>query len=303
MRFLGVEVCRPGLLGEMMSDAPTSAGPPPGWYADSPHAARVRWWNGAAWTDHYQAATDATAILPPVEVPVAVEPVPVPLPTTRAARRAAATAAVATQGDPPPPGPASAAKAVPDPAATLNPAPTPQHAAASESDSVRARAQMPPSQTAWLTASAPEPFPDQILGGRAPRMAEYRPPPRPVVYQPHASNYAAAGASTFIPVTSSNGPAAASLVLSFLGLAGGAFVHLWVSPHRPTLGGLLNLLIIAAFLCAVGLAIVGLVLASQRPTRKGRSVLALIVSALLLGGMCALFALRMIPVGALYGGG
>ncbi len=287
-----------------MSDAPTSAGPPPGWYADSPHAARVRWWNGAAWTDHYQAATDATAILPPVEVPAAVvEPVHEPLPTTRAERRAAATASVAMQVDPPPPAPASTSNANPEPAASLNPEPAPQHAAAPEPDPVRASAQTPPSQTVWLAASAPQPFPDQILGGRAPRMGEYRPPPRPVSYQPHASNYAAAGTSTFIPVTSSNGPAAASLVLSLLGLAAGVSVYLWVSPTRPTLGGLLNLLIIAVFLCAVGLAIVGLVLAAQRPTRKGRSVMALVLSALLLVGMCALFALRMIPVGALYGGG
>ena len=288
-----------------MSDAPTSAGPPPGWYADSPHAARVRWWNGVAWTDHYQAATDATAIVPPVEVPAAVvEPVPEPLPTTRAARRAAATASVATQDDPPPPAPASTSTPNPEfGAASRDPEPAPAQAAAPEPDPVRASA--PPSQTAPPAASAPapKPFPDQILGGRGPRMGEYRQPPRPVTYQPHASSYAAAGTSTFIPVTSRNGPATASLVLSLLGLVAGGFVYGWVSPTRPTLGGLLNLLIIAAFLCAVGLAVVGLALAAQRPTRKGRSVLALVVSVLLLVGMCALFALRMIPVGALSVGG
>lgn len=235
-----------------MTDAPTSAGPPPGWYADSPHAARVRWWNGSAWTDHYQAATDASAIVAPADVPMA-DPEPLP---TRTARRAAAPAAPQTG----------------------------------------------PPQNTWLAASALEPFPDQILG-RAPRMGEYRPPPRPVVYQPQAVNYAAPAPSTFIPVTSENGPAAASLVFSAIGLAAGVVAYVWISPARPTLGGLINLLIIAAFLCAVGLAVVGLVLAAQRPTRKGRSVLALVVSVLLLGGTLGLFALRMVPVGALYSGG
>jgi hypothetical protein len=280
----------------MMTDSPMPAGPPPGWYADSPHAARLRWWNGTAWTDHYQAATDGTSTVASVEVPVeVVQPIPEPLPTTRAARRAAATASVSERADPPPASAAPVVQVAPEPAAFPPSVAAPEPAAPSAPPQTR-----PPG--GGMAASAHEAFPDQILG-RAPRMGEYRPPPRPVVYQPHAVNYAAPAPPTFIPVTSKNGPATASLVLSVLGLVTGVLVHTWVSPTRPTLGGLINLLIIAAFLCAVGLAVVGLVLAAQRPTRKGRSVVALVISVLLLGGMFALLALRLIPVGALYGAG
>ena len=37
-----------------MTGGPPSAGPPAGWYADTPRSTRARWWNGSAWTDHYQ---------------------------------------------------------------------------------------------------------------------------------------------------------------------------------------------------------------------------------------------------------
>ncbi len=70
-----------------------------------------------------------------------------------------------------------------------------------------------------------------------------------------------AGAVDAHPATSRNGPAAASLTLSILGLVAGVFVYLWVGPTMPTLGRLLNLLIIAAFFCAVASAVAGLVLA------------------------------------------
>ena len=46
-------------LGEMMTDSPPPAAPPPGWYADSPRRTRLRWWDGSAWTDHYQGSTES----------------------------------------------------------------------------------------------------------------------------------------------------------------------------------------------------------------------------------------------------
>jgi hypothetical protein len=347
-----------------MTDVPTSASPPPGWYAESPHAARLRWWNGSAWTEHYQAATDTSAIPAPVETPAAVVgPVPEPLPTTRAARRAAATAAMDTTGadqavpvwaamsarttehdavaplavpapDAAVPAPELSVTAPsephrePAPAAgplgggagaqpAIWPPPAPVEpfgwgATASPDAEPTGDAPAPPASAASTAtdagaeklpvarAFAPEAFPDQILG-RSARAGDYRPPLPPVAYQPHA--YVAVPGANFIPVTSRNGPASASLALSFLGVVAGILVHALVTPTNPSLAGLLNLLIIAAFLSALGLAVVALVLAAQRPTRKGRSVFALVVSALLLIGTCTAFALRLIPVGALYSGG
>lgn len=51
-----------------MSDR-SSGGPPPGWYADSPGAARLRWWDGAAWTQHYRFTTTDAAAPPPSDGP------------------------------------------------------------------------------------------------------------------------------------------------------------------------------------------------------------------------------------------
>lgn len=44
-----------------MSDG-SQGGPPPGWYEDASRADRLRWWNGAAWTEDYRpVTTDAAA--------------------------------------------------------------------------------------------------------------------------------------------------------------------------------------------------------------------------------------------------
>lgn len=51
-----------------MSDRSTG-GPPPGWYAESPGAARLRWWDGAAWTQHYRFTTTDAAAPPPSDLP------------------------------------------------------------------------------------------------------------------------------------------------------------------------------------------------------------------------------------------
>jgi len=38
----------------MMTVAPVTAGPPPGWYADAGAPGSTRWWDGARWTEHTQ---------------------------------------------------------------------------------------------------------------------------------------------------------------------------------------------------------------------------------------------------------
>lgn len=63
-----------------MSDG-SQGGPPPGWYADTSRTDRLRWWNGAAWTDQFRIEeTDAAAAADP--------PVDAAAPMTRAQLRA-----------------------------------------------------------------------------------------------------------------------------------------------------------------------------------------------------------------------
>ena len=115
-------------------------------------------------------------------------------------------------------------------------------------------------------------FPDQILD-RSIRTKEDRPLP-PVVYLPQPSGYVRVPQSTFVPITSHNGPAKSSLVLILISVLGGVAVYFFVGRSNPALAGLLNLLVVALLLAAVGLAVVGLVIAVRRPTRKGQSVFA-----------------------------
>ena len=49
-----------------MSDG-SQGRPPPGWYTDASRADRLRWWDGAAWTEDFRPAmTDAAAAVEPV---------------------------------------------------------------------------------------------------------------------------------------------------------------------------------------------------------------------------------------------
>ena len=314
-----------------MSDSPPSAAPPPGWYADSPSSARLRWWSGSAWTDHYQAATEPVQEI--TEYPVETAP------STRAERRALQTAALATAeaeaalpATPPTRAEMRARTAVqsvmpvdeaPDADASVKapaPVPVPPPAEVKEEPAVADAAPAAPAvavaePAAALIEQAPTPpqgpqpvaqpvadlYPDQILD-RSIRTKEDRPLP-PVVYLPQPSGYVRVPQSTFVPVSSQNGPATASMVLILIGLLGGAATYWFVSRTNSALAGLINLLILALLFAALALAVVGLVIAVRRPTKKQESVFALVVSLLLIGGVIALFAMRFISLGAVYAGG
>lgn len=73
----------------------SQGGPPPGWYEDDSRADRLRWWNGAAWTEDYRpVATDAAATLATDVVGGAGTPSSTPVSRAQLrARRAADSAA------------------------------------------------------------------------------------------------------------------------------------------------------------------------------------------------------------------
>ena len=93
------------------------------------------------------------------------------------------------------------------------------------------------------------------------------------------------------------------MVLILICLLGGIASYWFLGRANPPLAGLVNLAIMALLLSAFVLAIVGVVIAVSRPTKKRESVFALVVSSLLITGVIALFALRLISVGAIYSGG
>lgn len=78
-----------------MSDG-SQGRPPPGWYTDASRADRLRWWDGAAWTEDFRPAmTDAAAAVEPVAgAPFTAAP-------TRRLRRVVSPAP-ATDTEPPP---------------------------------------------------------------------------------------------------------------------------------------------------------------------------------------------------------
>jgi hypothetical protein len=78
-----------------MADQPFSTGPQPGWYRDPAVAdgSSVRWWTGAAWSEHTRPVVAAP---PPVAAPsVSKTPAGAARPVTSAPRTAAAAPAVA----------------------------------------------------------------------------------------------------------------------------------------------------------------------------------------------------------------
>ncbi|UTT62571.1 DUF2510 domain-containing protein [Microcella humidisoli] len=95
--------------------------PAAGWYVDSTDPSLVRWWDGAAWSDHTQPNPDAPATAPtsaPVEAVVAT-----PVPTASVPLVPSAPYVPPPFADPPPPAPVAAPVATPVPAALNYPPP------------------------------------------------------------------------------------------------------------------------------------------------------------------------------------
>lgn len=250
-------------MGETMTDSPRFADPPSGWYADSPSATRLRWWNGSAWTDHYRDAAEA------VSTPIGDDAPAAPAALTRAERRAAtgpASAPPVVWAEQTAPGAASRRAAAPEAPASASPAPR-------------------------------ERFSDQIVD-RGPRSVDR--PPLPVTYRPPAATathvHTPTTRSTFIPLPQPNGPAVGSLVLSLLSIVSAATVFLWLRTIDPVLADVVSLLTLAVVGVAFVLAVVGMVLAWRRPTGKATPSLALVISGLLVGAVAVLFSLRVISI-------
>ena len=289
-----------------MTDSPLSAGPPPGWYADSPTSIRLRWWTGSAWSDHHQGATEPVSVVDPLETPTDADPpATAEVPMTRAARRAAASVSRSIDVAEPPTAQVPPTRAGLRARTAAHTSVRPETVAEPvEAWSVSAEAppapQLEPSPTARPVApSTTEAFPDQILD-RNPPSDNFRPPPRPVTYLPQPSGYVHVPQNTLLPVSSSNGPAKTSIALILLSLLSGLATHFWLSTSRPLLAGVINLAVTALLFAALVLAIIGLFIAVRRPTKKRESIFALVVSNLAIAGGIALLMLRLIPVGAMY---
>jgi hypothetical protein len=262
-----------------MTDRPPPMAPPPGWYADAPTSPRLRWWNGSAWTDHYQGQTEAVPVVAPPTAEVTAPPM------TRAERRAAADAAQHATTD----------------AATSPPAPSPPPV-------VKATEQAPPAVADDVPAERPaaarlaEAFPDQIMD-RTPRMGEYRPPLAPVTYRPPPGAHVASTRATYVAIEQRNGPARVSLVLILISLLGGVAVLWFISGADPALIGIVNLINGAILLIAFILAVIAVVVSVQRPTKKREPVFALVVSSLLIVGTIVVFTARVVAAGLVGGAG
>ena len=273
----------------MMTDSPPSKGPPPGWYADSPTSVRLRWWDGSAWTNHYQAATEPLSVAELTDASTA-EVAPTP-PLTRAERRAAE---LASQPKPPVAEvqPEPVTPTPPAPAAIQQPAtPEPQQPA----NVVNDVASQPPE--AALLAQA---FPDQIMD-RSPRMGEYRPPLAPVTYRPPPGSHVASTRATYVAIEQRNGPARASLILILISLLGGVAVFWFLMGADPALVGVVNLVNGAILLLAFILAVISVIVAVNRPTKKREPVFALVASSLLIVGTIVVFTLRVLAAGLVAG--
>lgn len=288
----------------------SQGGPPPGWYEDDSRADRLRWWNGAAWTEDYRpVATDAAAT-PATDV-VGGAGAPSSPPMSRAqlrARRSADAGADSAAAS----GVSGAAVASPEApsvaeephAAAVWPAPS----SLAEPAEARDEASVdPPSAVPEPEASAPAPAPPVASSPRAPaprevptngfrdakgatfpdQIAPRRPAPvdermpTPIVYQPVSSSYVGEMRPPLPEASPANIPARASIVLIVVAALGGLAVVFWLSGWNESLAGLVSLVSVAFAAGALFLAIGGLIVAAQRSTSRLLSGIAVVVSILL----------------------
>ena len=401
-----------------MSDG-SQGGPPPGWYADTTRADRLRWWDGAAWTEQFRPKETDAAPSRAASAETSAQPAPVVGQTSRAHRRAtqqlsaesdlggggvppadadseastdAATAAFESgAGVPPtesgataksrrsgradrvadevrpgtdailskdaervvspnaseaePAGPGDETRSVETPPAVhVWPAPTsmgsadvaadlsvasPQSTGLEEAspneeshasvhvwpapsslaaDAEAREAPVDPSGSAAASGSPPpeptevtlpppaappsesrppakdrppqgEEYPDQIAPRRP--ASVYDRPPAPIVYQPVSSSYVGEMRPPLPEAAARNVPARASIVLIFLGAAGGIAVIGWLANWDRAVSGMVSLVSVALAAGAFFLAIGGLIVATQRSMSRVLSLVALVVSVVL----------------------
>ncbi len=287
-----------------MSDG-SQGGPPPGWYADATRADRLRWWNGAAWTEDYRPVTMDAAAGVAAEVEGGAGSASAAAPLSRAQLRARRAADVAPAGAG---AGAEVESSVPveveheeQHAAAVWPAPSSlaEPAVARDEASIDAPAvvrepEAPESSPAPAVAPSPgapaspeivtngaraakaEVFPDQIAPRRAAPVDDRL--PTPIVYQPVSSSYVGEMRPPLPEAAPANVPARASIVLLVVAALGGLAVVFWLSSSNESVAGLVSLVSVAFAAGAFFLAIGGLIVATQRSASRLLSGIAIVVS-------------------------
>ncbi len=302
-----------------MADTPPPSAPPPGWYAESARAQRLRWWNGSEWTNHYQLVVQARTPAPPEELSTpldedieddadllaapqsAAQPGPQPAteppPLTRAERAARERAAsvdtqmnpivavsTATMTD------AAPAEDAPDSAEPTSTDATPEPEPAVMATPITARvfpdgASRPAEPVAQPARRDPA-YPDQITTPDR--------PVRPLVYAPQSSRYTG-DQPVIVDPSAGNGLASTSVALIAASAVCGVVAY-FIRPSSEMVADVAWTLAAAFVVAAFILAVAGLAVAVQRPTRKGWAVVALVVSSLLLLGLIGLLALPLFTI-------
>lgn len=244
----------------MMTDGSRSTDPPPGWYAESPHSIRLRWWNGTAWTNHFRDPAVSMTDAPTALASTATQPLQTDEPLTRAQQKAAR-----------------------------------DRAALADQASVDLGPKVQPAVETPTVEPAPTPYiPDMILD-RSTRTPIDR-IPSPVVYSAPAGARPPTQRATFMPVPAANGPAIVSLVLAAVAVVVACLDYFWISATSAITPGLLNVVAVGLILAAVVFAIAGAVVSAQRPTRKTVPMVALVAATALAMGGAALVLTGTVPL-------